>query len=70
MEEKQSSGISVKQEQMDGVVELRPAKRKRVVLDAVVVPTLASDLATQARVITTEEKEIQIRKIQNVGGDT
>ena len=41
-----------------------------MVLDAVVVPTLASILAKQSRVITKEEKEKQMKKLQNVRDDT
>jgi len=63
--EEKLSPISVKQEATDDVIELRPTKRKRVVLDAVVVPTLASILAKHPRVITKEEKEKQMKKLQN-----
>lgn len=61
----QSPGISVKHEPTDGGVELQPAKRKRAVLDEV-VPMLASFPPTKPKVITKEEKEKQMKKIQNV----
>lgn len=66
-EEKLSSRTFVKQEPIDTVTDLRPLKKQRVILDAVVVPTLASILAKRGGGITKEEKEQQMKKLQNVG---
>lgn len=61
-EEELSSVISVKHEPMDNI-DLRPPKKQRVFMDAVVVPTLASIFRKR---ITREEKEQHMKKLQNV----
>lgn len=67
-EEELSSVIYVKHEPMDSI-DLRPLKKQRVFMDAVVVPTLASILRKQTMVITPEEKEQHMKKLQNVRAD-
>jgi hypothetical protein len=71
-EKKLSSDISVKQEPVDDImlVDSRPPKKRRVFMDAVVVPTLASILAKRPGVVTNEEKEEQMKKLQNVRAGT
>ena len=59
--EKQLPGISVKHEATDGGIELQPAKRKRVVLDAV-VSILAFFPSTKSKVIIKEEKGKEMEK--------
>jgi hypothetical protein len=63
-----SSMVPIKQEPVDCVmvVDSKPLKKRKVVMDAVVVPTLASVLAKQSKEITKEEKEEQMKKLQNV----
>jgi hypothetical protein len=63
------SVISVKHESIDDI-DFRPPKRRRVLMDAVVVPTLASILRQRSKVTTREEKEQQMKKLQNVCAST
>ena len=59
--EKQLPSISVKHEATDCGIELQPAKRKSVVLDAV-VPILAFFPPTKSKVITKEGKGKEMEK--------